>query len=73
MKIYDISIDDYGYDRNDQFIIVANNENEVRELAMSNAADEGANAWTDADLTKEGNYTGKETKPFILCKSFNAG
>ena len=73
MKIYLIGHDDWGYDCYSHFVIVANNETEVRNMAKEMAADEGKEPWEIAKITEEGIYTGKETEPFCLLDSFHAG
>lgn len=74
MLIYKISID-LGfdiYDAYDSHIIVADTEKTVRNLASDISADEGQNVWKTAKIEICGNYTSKETLPFILSSSFNA-
>lgn len=73
MNIYLIKHEEWGYDCYDSLIIVANNDNEVRELAKKAHADEGEDIWGTAAITLEGEYRGSQTSPFILHKSFNAG
>ena len=73
MKIFLIGHDDWGYGCHSDFVIVANNETEVREMAKKMAADEGKGPWETAKITEEGTYTGKETKPFRLLASYHAG
>jgi hypothetical protein len=72
MFIYSIEIDYCGYDTYSGHIIVAKNEDEVRLLAKSSAADEGSLVWETAKITTEGNYTGENNSPFILLSSFHA-
>ncbi len=73
MKIFNIGHDEGGWDTYDSFVIVANNEEEVRTIAGNAAADEGKNVWHFADVTTEGDYTGGKLEPFVLLGSFNAG
>lgn len=73
MKIFLIGHDNWTYDCYSDFVIVANNETEVREMAKKMAADEGEDVWETAEITEEGVYTGKETEPFCLLDSFHAG
>jgi len=49
MKIFKISREDGAwYDENDGFVIAASSEAEVRKIASSHAADEGAAVWLNA-------------------------
>ena len=73
MKIFNIGHDEGGWDTYDAFVIVANNEEEVRLIAANKGADEGKNVWGFADVKTEGDYTGGKSEPFILLASFNAG
>lgn len=74
MKIYSIGIEHQGYDTYDAHIIVANNEQEVIEMAQEISADEGGRIWKEGSRIKiEGNYTGQKEEPFFLLSSFNAG
>ena len=72
MKIFSITHDKFGYDFYLGHIIVANNENEVRELAKKGCSDEGNDIWDVATVTIEGNYTGKKTEPFKLLSDYKA-
>ena len=73
MKIFLITHDKWGYDCYSGHVIVANNENEVRELAKKGSADEGNDIWDIATVTIEGDYTGNKTEPFKLLSDFHAG
>lgn len=74
MKIYLIEQHhDLGWDCYHAHVIVANNENEVRESATESAAAEGRDAWETAKITIEGVYIGSKTEPFKLLSDFNAG
>lgn len=76
MNIYLIQynlMENYNYDVYDGFVIVANNEEEVRELAKNSHADEGKRIWETAEISKVGYYMGVEVSPFIILSSFNAG
>lgn len=83
MNIYLIeAIEAVDYDCVDSFCIVANNEEEVRQIASENGGDEeeclGTKYyfWSDplkSEVQLVGNYIGEETEPFILIASFNAG
>lgn len=77
MKIYAIwrmhGEHDWVYDCNNAHVIVANNEYEVRDLAIKKAADEGEEVWKNAPIQVFGDYTGSLTEPFILLTDFHAG
>jgi len=73
MKIFSITHNRWGYDCYSGHIIVANNENEVRELAKKVSAGEGNDIWDVATVMIEGDYTGNKTEPFKLLSDFNAG
>jgi len=73
MKIFLIGHDDWGYDCYSDFVIVANNETEVRTMAIKMAADEGREPWETAEITEQGTYTGAKTEPFCMLASFHAG
>lgn len=76
MKIFLIKNNDFvcfDYDAYSGHVIVASNENDVRELAKKCSADEGRDVWEKATVTEEGIYTGTKTEPFILLSDFNAG
>lgn len=73
MNIFSIKHDQGGYDRYRGHIIVANNEEEVRNLAKEEAAEEGVDIWDTATIKVEGNYTGNKTEPFIVLSDFLAG
>jgi hypothetical protein len=88
MNIYLITANEsVDYDSIDSFCIVANSEEEVRNMAQESGADESHNwdensyyvkisFWTNVDKTTielVGTYLGEEVEPFILISSFNAG
>ena len=73
MKIFLIEHDEFNYDAYSGHVIVANNENEVRELAKKGSADEGKDIWDKAIVTEEGVYSGTKTEPFKLLSDFHAG
>lgn len=73
MKIYYIYIKEWTYDCMDSHVIVAHNEEEVRNFAINKACDEGSKVWITADIVKQGDYTGDREIPFVLLSSFNAG
>lgn len=73
MKIYKIKINRTGWDYYDSHIIVANNKKEVIKLTKDGCADEGEEIWETALITEVGISNTKETKPFFLLSSFNAG
>lgn len=73
MKIFLIEHDEFNYDAYLGHVIVANNENEVRELAKKGSADEGKDIWDKAIVTEEGVYSGTKTEPFKLLSDFQAG
>ena len=65
--------DENDYDCVSGHVIVANNEQEVRNIAMKVAGDEGREIWNTTKLIKVGNYTGTKTNPFILLTDFYHG
>lgn len=69
MKLWLITRTDYGYDEYDAFVIRADSEHRVREIAAEKAADEGAATWLNAAV-KEISEHGEEG---IVLDSFNAG
>lgn len=73
MKIFFITHNKWDYNCYLGHVIVANNETEVRELSKKNSASEGIDIWDNATVTVIGEYTGNETKPFILLSDFRAG
>lgn len=75
MFIYSLNIDCVGYDTYDAHVVVANTEQEARQLASEDKQwYEGARVWLEsAIVTLEGTYTGTAGKPHIICSSFNAG
>ena len=73
MKIFLIGHDNLDYGCYSDFVIVANDENEVREMAKKMAANEGTEPWETANITTEGEYIGDNKEPFCLLASFHAG
>lgn len=75
MFIYSLDIDCVSYDTYDSHVVVANTEQEARQLASEGKRFcEGARVWLEsAIVTLEGSYTGTAVKPHIICSSFNAG
>lgn len=73
MKIFKISHDNKRYDFFLGHVIVANNVQEVINLAKHVSADEGISIWDEAIVSEVGNYTGEIRDPFILLSDFNAG
>jgi hypothetical protein len=54
-------------------VVVANSEEEVRQLAKGISADEGKDVWDNAKVEECGVYTCHRTEPFILLSDFRAG
>ena len=73
MKIYTIEHEDFNYDAYLGHVIVANSEDEVREIAKSKSADEGKDVWDIAKVEECGEYTCHRTEPFVLLSDFRAG
>ena len=73
MKIFKIELTESCYDCCDGYVIVANTEEEVRELAKSGNAAEGKEIWNTERVEVCGTYEGRRTEPFILMSSFNQG
>ena len=73
MKIYLIKHDQIHYDGFMQHVIIANSEQEVREIAKNQCANERTEVWNTAIVDEVSAYSGKNTKPFILLSNFNAG
>ena len=73
MKIWTIEHEEPYYDSFCGHVVVANSEDEVKQLAKKKAADEGEDIWNDAEIKECGKYTGNKTKPFILMSDFWAG
>ena len=73
MKIYTIEHEEFNYDAYLGHVIVANSEDEVREIAKSNSADEGKEVWNTAKVEECGEYTCHRTEPFVLLSDFRAG
>lgn len=74
MKIY--TIEHHGkfcYDSHLEHVIVADNHEQVIELAISNAGDEGAEIWKTATITEHGTYTGDKKEPFVLLSEYASG
>jgi len=72
MKIYTIEHEVFDYDAYLGHVIVANSEDEVREIAKRNSADEGKEIWNTAKVEEHGDYTCHRTEPFILLSDFRA-
>lgn len=71
MKIYKIEWEfDWSWDVLASHIIVANNEDEVRQIAKNIAADEGEEIWETAEIEMFGDYTGDKKEPFIIHSHF---
>ena len=73
MKIYTIEHEVFNYDAYLGHVIVANSEDEVREIAKSKSADEGKEVWNNAKVEECGEYTCHRTEPFVLLSDFRAG
>jgi hypothetical protein len=73
MKIYTIKHKVFKHDAYLGHVIVANSEDEVREIAKSKSADEGKDVWNAAIVEEHGDYTCQRTEPFILLSDFQAG
>lgn len=73
MKIYTIEHEVFNYDAYLGHVIVANSEDEVREIAKSISADEGKDIWNIAKVEEHGDYTCHRTEPFVLLSDFRAG
>lgn len=77
MNIYLLKRDNkVGYDEYDGFVIAANTEDEARQMAAEEAADEGKNIWLspvsdDVRVVKIG--INDYPNPEIILDSFNAG
>ena len=73
MKIYAIEHENFAYDSYMGHVVVANSEEEVRQLAKETSADEGKDVWDNAKVEECGEYTCHRTEPFILMSDFRAG
>lgn len=73
MKIYTIEHGQGGWDSFHGHVIVANSEQEVRDIAKEKSADEGEEVWDTADVLECGDYTCDRKEPFVLLSDFNAG
>lgn len=73
MKIYTIEHEEFNYDAYLGHVIVANSEDEVREIAKSKSADEGKKVWNTAKVEECDEYTCHRTEPFVLLSDFRAG
>ena len=73
MKIYTIEHEVFNYDAYLGHVIVANSEDEVREIAKSKSEDEGKDIWNTAKVEEHGDYTCHRTEPFVLLSDFRAG
>lgn len=80
MNIYYLSQNDVtGYDTYDSCVVVAENENEAKNMhpAWYSTFGEDKRTWTD-DINKVsvdylGVYEGENTEARVICASFNAG
>jgi hypothetical protein len=80
MNIYYLYQNDVtGYDTYDSCVVVAENENEAKEIhpAWYATFGEDRRTWTD-DINKVGidylgKYEGDNTEAQVICASFNAG
>lgn len=72
MKIYTIEHEKFDYDSYMGHVVVANSEEEVRQLAKEKSADEGKDVWDNAKVEECGEYTCHRTEPFILMSDFRA-
>jgi hypothetical protein len=70
MKIYKIEHDVFMWDAYLGHVIVANSEDEVREIAKNKSANEGREIWDTAKIEEHGEYTCYGTEPFILLSNF---
>jgi hypothetical protein len=70
MKIFTIELKEFGYDFFVGHTIVANSDEQVRELAKSVSAAEGQEVWNKAEVIECGDYTYHRTEPFILMSDF---
>jgi len=73
MKIFTIEHTEFCYDSYGGHVIVANSEEEVREIAKNKAENEGKEVWNIAKVEVCGDYTCHRTEPFILLSDFRAG
>jgi len=69
-RIFKIAHDDYAWDCFSDFVIVANNKEEVREMAISKAADEGREVWKTAEIEELCTYTGEKKEPYFVLASY---
>ena len=75
MKIYTIKIEQgpFTWDSYKGHVVVANTEEEVRDLAKKISADEGKEVWDSAKVEHCGDSVWQETEPFILLSDFVRG
>ena len=74
MKIYKLTqCENICWDAVTGFVIVANSENEAREVARGKHRDEGSEVWDSAPIEEVGTYTGQATTPFVLMADINNG
>lgn len=74
MKVYLITREtsEFKYDTYFSFVIIANNPEEVRAIAIKQEPQE-RDIWLNAKVSEEGEYTGEKKNPFILLDNFKAG
>ena len=72
MKIYTIKHNEFIQESYLGHVIVANNKKEARELAKERSADEGKNIWDKAEIVIEGEYVGKNKRPFIMLSDYRS-
>lgn len=74
MPIYHIEQTEVdSYDMHSAHVIIANNEEEVRQLAKKEAGSEGPEVWDTAKITKVGLCLDVFEHPYILLSSYHAG
>lgn len=82
MKLFQIKLNEYGWDDYSDCIIVANSKEEVEEMCKNNTFPNSDDESFDFDITKsqqENGYVITEInldeidKPIILCSSYHAG
>ena len=74
MNIYKIPHDEFEYDYYMGHVIVANNRQEVLDLAKDTPdGNEPWAVWDKATIETIGQYFGDKIQPFILLSDFKAG
>ena len=73
MKIYLIQHRNFSYDSYMGHVVVANSEDEVRQLVKNISADEGKDIWSVAIVEECGEYTSHRAEPFIIMSDFRSG